>query len=121
MPRARYVPTITKSDFGFSAARLRAELKRKYDASKSDAERPPGSAGTVAAFDHVPDLDSKTVARWSSTIKAFLGCKLDPTLIRKGGYESFDDFWQHMAPQLLAICRDDAAPVSEDLSLGVAP
>ena len=54
----------------------------------------------------MPDLDSKTVARWSSTVKDHIGCKLNPSLIRKGGYDSFDDFWNNISPKLRESCPD---------------
>ena len=106
MGTKKYTPTISKREFDAAAPALRAALKRKYDASKNDADRPPANPVTKGAFDHMPDLDSKTVARWSSTIKDHLGCKLDPDLIRKGGYDSFDDFWADMQPKLRSTCPE---------------
>jgi len=109
MGSKKYAPTISKQEFDAGASSLRADLKRKYDASKSDADRPAANPATKGAFDHVPDLDSKTVARWSSSVKNLIGCKLDPDLIRRGGYVSFDDFWMDMAPKLRSACGGAAA------------
>lgn len=116
----KYTPTITKVEFDQEAPKLREVLKVKYDASKADSERPPDNAATAGAFDHVPDLDSKTVARWSSTIKSFLGCRLDPELIRKGGYNSFEDFWNDVSPKLRTSCPGPNAGISptQEASLG---
>lgn len=115
----RFTPTITKREFDAGASSLRAALQARFDASKADAARPPPNPATKGAFDHVPELDSKTVACWSSTVKDFLGCKLDPGLIRKGGYDSFDDFWREIEPKLRASCLDApgafAAPAAEAL------
>jgi hypothetical protein len=119
MSSKKYTPTIDKQEFDARAPALRAALKRKYDASKSDADRPKPNPATKGAFDHVPDLDSKTVARWSSTVKDHLGCRLDPKLIHKGGYDSFDAFWDNVAPKLRASCPD-AAPAEVSAVLGAA-
>jgi hypothetical protein len=113
MSAKRYTPTISKKDFDEAAASLKAALKRKFEASKADAARPKPNPATQGAFDHVPELDSKTVARWSSVVKDHIGCKLDPRLIRKGGYDSFDDFWHDMASKLRGACPDDLGPFQE--------
>lgn len=112
MPSKKQRPAISKADFDIIASSLRADLKRKYDDAKSDPARPPTNPSTRGAFDHVPDLDSKTVAKWSSTVKKYLGCNLDPALIRRGGYKSFEDFWSDCAPRLRASCPDSAALAS---------
>jgi hypothetical protein len=65
----------------------------------------------------VPDIDSKTVATWSATVKKHIGCKLDPDLIRRGGYNSFDDFWGDMQPRLRASCPD-ALPSAAMVEVG---
>lgn len=106
MSAKKYTPTITKQQFDQCAPDLRTALNKKFEASKADAARPKPNPATQGAFDHVPELDSKTVARWSSTVKDHIGCKLDPALIRKGGYDSFDDFWKEMAPKLRGACAD---------------
>lgn len=109
MSSNKYVPTISKQGFDALASSLRADLKQKYDASKNDADKPPANPATKGAFDHVPNLDSKIVAGWSATVKGHIGCKLDPGLIRKGGYESFDDFWTEMSGKIRATCPDAPA------------
>src|SRR5262245_39486744 len=98
----KYTPTITKPEFDAAEPVLRAALEMKFEESKADTEKPPANSATKGAFDHVPELDSKTVATWSSVVKDHIGCKLDPNLIRRGGYNSFDDFWDEMAPALRA-------------------
>jgi len=104
MSAKKYTPTVNKQEFDACAPGLRGALEQKYAASKADEERPKPNPATQGAFDHLPDLDSKTVARWSSTVKDHLGCRLDPSLIRKGGYDSFDAFWSDVAPKLRASC-----------------
>ncbi len=106
MGSKKYTPTISTQEFDAIATELRNALKSKYDASKSDADRPPPNPATKGAFDHMPELDSKTVAKWSSTVKNHIGCKLDPGFIRKGGYDSFDDFWADMQPKLHSSCPE---------------
>lgn len=113
MAAKKHTPTITKREFDEIASDLRAALERKFEESKADAARPSSNPATAGAFDHVPELDSKTVARWSSTVKDYIGCKLDPKLIRKGGYEGFDDFWNEMADKLRESCPDTPAASAE--------
>jgi hypothetical protein len=113
MGSKKYIPTISKKDFDSIASELRAELKRKYEASKNDADRPPANPVTKGAFDHVPNLDSKTVASWSPIVKKHIGSRLNPELITKGGYESFDSFWASMAPKLRATCPDSVRDTPE--------
>jgi hypothetical protein len=40
MSEKKFTPTISKREFDAIASELRADLERKYIASKSDAERP---------------------------------------------------------------------------------
>lgn len=106
MASKKFAPTISKQEFDAIAPSLRAELKQKFDASKSDSERPPPNPATKGAFGHIPALDSKTVATWSPVVKKHLGARLDPRLIRKGGYASFDDCWSSLSAKLRASCPD---------------
>lgn len=113
MASNKYLPTTTKHEFDEIAPALRSALRARYDESKSDADRPPMNPATQGAFDHAPDVDSKTVARWSSTVRDFIGCRLNPRLILRGGYDSIDSVWDDLAPKLRASCPDG-------LSVGVA-
>jgi hypothetical protein len=106
MANKKYLPTSTKDDFDGLSSSLCADLKHKYDEAKDDNAKPPVKASLMGAFDHLPDLDSKTVAKWSATIKKHMGCELDPSLIRRGGYRSFDDFWGEMWKKLRGTCPD---------------
>ena len=106
MAKKKYIPTITKDDFDGVTSTLRAELEKLYDEAKEDNAKPPLKASVAGAFDHLPDLDSKTVAKWSSTFKKYTGCDLDPALIRRGGYNSFDDLWKDMEVKLRNNCPD---------------
>ena len=108
MATKKYTPTVNTQEFDVVAPQLRAALKFKYDAAKNDADRPPANPVTQGAFDHMPDLDSKTVARWSPVVKDHIGCKLDPDLIRKGGYNSFEEFWTDIQPKLRSVCPQSA-------------
>lgn len=116
MSAKKYMPTITKLEFDACSAQLRAALEKKFDESKADAAKPKPNPATKGAFDHLPELDSKTVARWSPTVKVTLGCPLEPRLIRKGGYDSFDEFWADMAPKLRASCPDPKPTVLSSLA-----
>lgn len=120
MVAKKYLPVISKQDFDAIASTLRSDLKARYDASKTDGDKPPVNPATQGAFEHAPALDSKTVASWSGDVKKHLGAKLDPGLIRKGGYDSFDDFWAEMKPKLRASCPD-ATEATDSTNTGDAP
>lgn len=121
MASKKYIPTCSRRDFDGLSSKLRSELKRRYDESKADSARPPRRASTKGAFDHVPDLDSKTVAKWSATVKKYLGCNIDPALIRRGGYASFDDFWSEFSHKLRNTCPHAGADKAAPSVLGATP
>ncbi len=107
-------PSITQSDFDASEAKLRAELRKWYE-DESETPPPTSSASTPAtegAWDGMPAIDSKAVVKASTIFKKYLGVDLDPKLIRKGGYGSFDDFVDDLLPKLRAACPVSAAEVA---------
>lgn len=114
-----YRPTITQTEFDATSGRLRADLKRWYDDRKDDPEAPPVNPETAGAFQHLPDIDSKAVVTTSPIIKKHLGVDLDPKLIRKGGYSSFDNMTGDLLPKLRASCP--AAGVEARPQIGGAP
>jgi hypothetical protein len=101
-------PFITKADFDASAPNLISDLRHWYDEQKLNPEAPPSNPATAGAWSHLPDIDSKAVIKASPIIKKYLGVKLDPYLIRKGGYDSFDHLTRDLLPKLRNLCPDSS-------------
>ncbi len=99
-----YRPTITRAEFDSREDSLRGALKRWYDDRTDDPEAPAPNPATAGAFQHLPDIDSKAVVTTSPIIREYLGVDLNPKLIRKGGYSSFDHMAGDLLPKLRASC-----------------
>lgn len=113
MSSRKQPPSITQSDFDAIVSQLTEALRHWYEERKSNPDAPPLNPVTAGAFDYIPDIDSKAVVTASEVIKRFLGVKLDPRLIRKGGYTSFDDLLLDLLPKLRELCPASIADVSQ--------
>jgi len=100
MAKLPRTPTTTKSEFDRIKTDLRESLRKWWEdeAQSFDA----AIAGTAQVWEGLPEIDSKAVVKASPVVRRFLGAELDPKMIRKGGYSSFDD----MADDLLKKLRD---------------
>jgi hypothetical protein len=116
MAAKKQVPVLTQAEFDANLPALEADLKREYAKWKLTPNAPPPNAATRGAFAHVPDIDSKTVIKASPIIKKHLGIKLDPKLIRRGGYNSFDDWRGDLVPKLRALCPVSAPALTPNVS-----
>jgi hypothetical protein len=105
-------PFITKAEFDANEPNLLSDLRRWYDEQKQNPDAPPSNPATAGAWSHLPDIDSKAVVKASPIIKKYLGVRLDPKLIRKGGYKSFDHLVGDLLPKLRELCPDNASGVS---------
>lgn len=102
MAKKSRVPTITKKKFDAIEAELRAALKKWWEdeAESFDA----AVTGTASVWDGMPEIDSKAVVKASPIIRKFTGSDLDPKMIRKGGYSSFNDLVSDLLPKLREAC-----------------
>jgi hypothetical protein len=102
MAKKAAVPTITKKKFDAIESQLRDALKKWWEdeAQCFDA----AIAGTAAVWRGMPEIDSKAVVKASPVMRRFIGGDLDPKMIRKGGYASFDDLAADLLPKLRAAC-----------------
>jgi hypothetical protein len=80
-----------------------------------------GSSGMTTAlgsgsglYGNMPQIDSKVVSKASPIIEKHLGFKLPLDLIRRGGYESFNDLMADLAPKLRDLCK--SKPVNDNTS-----
>lgn len=102
-------PSITKDQFDACVPAILADVRHWYEEYKQNPDAPPANPATAAVWEDLPDIDSKAVVKTSPIWKKFLGIKLDPRLIRKGGYRSFDDLVGDLLPKLRSLCPDSGA------------
>jgi hypothetical protein len=105
-------PFITKTEFDECAPNLISDMRHWYDDQKLNPDAPPLNAATAGAWSHLPDIDSKAVVKASPIINKYLGVKLDPHMIRKGGYDSFDHLLGDLLPKLRDLCPESAPAVT---------
>jgi hypothetical protein len=113
---AKHTPAITKAEFDEIEQALREDLKRWWEDEKADLEADPMPADPEMdpLWEGMPEIDSKSVVKASPIIRQHVGADLDPKLIRKGGYDSFDDLANDLLPRVRATCPD-AAPLGSDV------
>jgi hypothetical protein len=102
MPKKPKVPAISKKQFDAIEPQLVAALRKwwKDEAQSFDA----AVAGTAPVWEGMPEIDSKAVVKASPIVERFLGVELDPRLIRRGGYSSFDDLAKDLSSKLRESC-----------------
>jgi len=103
MAKRTRTPSITQSDFDTSEKKLRAALRKWWDDEAQDFDAAVSKTNKVWQT-MMPEIDSKAVVKASPIIKRFLGTPLDPRLIKKGGYASFDDLVKDLLPKLRKLC-----------------
>lgn len=69
---------------------------------------PAPSTGTI--FDVIPVIDSLGVVTALITIEKHVGFKVPPHVIRRGGYNSFDDMVSDLLPKLQVLVTKKAGP-----------
>jgi hypothetical protein len=118
-----HTPAVTRTEFDALESDLRRDLERWWEDEKSDleADLPPADLTTDPLWDGVPEIDSKAVVKASPVVRRHTGADLDPKLIRKGGYKSFDDLAGDLLPKLRESCPEshpidvhvDVVPIAE--------
>lgn len=104
---SKHTPVITKSSFDEIASELTQSLGEWHEDEKNDLDADlPADLTSDPLFEDMPEIDSKSVVKASPIIRKLLGAELDPKLIRKGGYTSFDDLIADLLPKLRASCPD---------------
>ncbi len=108
---AKYAPELSQADFDAFEPAIRADLKTWWQQNQAGSTPPPANPATAAVWGKVPAVDSKTVARASPVVRKHLGVGINPKLIRKGGYATFDEALDDILPKLRASCPEtvDAA------------
>jgi hypothetical protein len=89
---------------GFDEKALLADLKTWWDeqVGKDDPFAPPKPApGTI--MDVLPEVDSLATITALIVMETHLPFQVPPSVIRPGGYHSFDDMARDMLPKLQAL------------------
>lgn len=91
---------------GFDETALLRDLRTWWDGEVGGGDpfappKPP--AGTI--FDALPEIDSLGVVAGLVVIEAHLPCKVPLRLIRRGGYNSFDDMVADLMPKLRDLIK----------------
>jgi hypothetical protein len=89
---------------GFDEKALLADLKAWWDeqVGNDDPFAPPKLApGTI--MDVLPEVDSLAVVTALIVMEGHLPCEVPPSVIRPGGYHSFEDMCQDLMPKLKAL------------------
>ena len=92
---------VTAPAVGFDDTALLADLKVWWDeqVGKDDPFAPPKPPpGTI--MDVLPEVDSLAVVTALIVMEGHLPCEVPPSVIRPGGYQSFEDMTQDMMPKL---------------------
>ena len=102
MAKKSKTPTITRTGFDSIATAFKEALRKWWqdEAQSFDA----AVAGTASVWEGMPEIDSKAVVKASPIVRKFIGCDLDPRLIKRGGYSSFNDFWADLGAKLRDSC-----------------
>lgn len=97
-------PTFTSAQFDALVPTLKGQLSSALAKELSDCALPELGSDPNSDLWDLPTVDSKTVCKLSPVVKALVGRRLEPTWIRKGGYDSIDEAVQHLIDQLRKHC-----------------
>ena len=95
---------VTAKPVSFDEQALLAELKLWWDeqVGKDDPFAPPKPPpGTI--MDVLPEVDSLATVTALIIMEKYLPCEVPPTVIRPGGYHSFEDLTKDMLPKLQGL------------------
>lgn len=107
-------PTISKKQFDANEPKLRKALRAWWDDESQSFDA--AVAGTAAVWEGMPEIDSKAVVKASPVVKQFTGGDLDPKLIRRGGYASFDDLANDLCAKLRNACSSPSRAPSVNVT-----
>jgi hypothetical protein len=115
---AEQVPAVTKAEFDELKPELRLDLERWWEDEREDLESSPPMPDLASdpLWEGLPEIDSKAVVKASPVVRKHMGIELDPRLIRKGGYSSFDELVDDLFPKLRETCPDRHPPAELPLN-----
>ncbi len=110
-------PRQTKASVG-EFDQTKAKLEKRLREFWADETNPvtftkPNVPALNDLWDDGPELDSKAVQNASPIVEELLGFKLTEKFLKRGGYDSVDDFLADIVPKLRAECEQTpAAPTA---------
>lgn len=81
-------PKLTAEQFAALLPKLIGRLTASLDNELKDCALP--EIGGNPLYEDLPTVDSKTVCKLSPIVQELLGRRLEPSWVRKGGYQSVD-------------------------------
>ena len=105
---------ITKPEFEALKPALLLDLKNWWDDETQSLDEAVRHKKTSDedVWRLLPAIDSKCVMKASVIFEDHLGVDLDPSMVRPGGYPSFEAMLDHLLPQIAAACSVPTAVVS---------
>lgn len=106
------------SSTSLDEASLLVDLKTWWDeqVGKDDPFAPPkAAAGTI--MDVLPEVDSLTTVTALIVMEKHLPCEAPPSIIRPGGYHSFEDMTGDVMPKLRSLFAKHAGKTSGAASI----
>jgi hypothetical protein len=92
---------------------LATDLKTWWDdqvgGGKDDPFADPSAPTAGTIFDVIPAVDSLGVVTGLITIEKHVGFKVSPRVIRRGGYNSFDDMITDLMPKIKILVEKKKA------------
>ena len=101
---------VTGAPVAFDEKALQAELKGWWDEQVGQDDpfaSPKPPPGTI--MDVLPEVDSLATVTALILIEKYLPCEVPPTVIRAGGYHSFEDMTTDMLPKLQGLIEKHLA------------
>lgn len=97
----------------YSDEALTADLRAWWDGEVGGADDPfadpkPALSGTI--FDVLPAIDSLGCVNGLLTIEKHVGFEVPPSILRRGGYSSFDDMTADLLPKVRAMMERRRTP-----------
>lgn len=104
-----YCQNVLERHFPAARADLETEWYNveclSLDEQIGGGEGPGNSCSPDAGlYGSMPQIDSKVVSKASPVVERHLGCKLPLDVIRRGGYNSFDDVMSDLTAKLRSRC-----------------
>ncbi len=90
---------------GYSEVELLRDLRKWWEeeVGAKDPFAQPKRADTI--YDLQPEIDSLAVVACLVIIEKHVGFEVSPTLIRRGGYRSFEDMVADLFPKIRALAK----------------
>jgi hypothetical protein len=108
MPTAK--PTLTSKQFDALTPTLVKRLTLELERELRDCALPGLSANPASDLWELPTVDSKTVCKLSPVMKEIIGRRLEPSWVRKGGYQSIEAAVEDVIARAKKDCIADHAP-----------